>query len=313
MSEELTSKSKKKVRESITWGEVWNLTKITFQEYFSESSFRHAAALSYYAIFSLVPLIYLGLYFFGRIFGNETVHILVDNFMKNQIGIADTSSIMEAMKSYDVTKRNMFMEVFGIIILLFLSSAFVMSLHKSINEFLGIKKVKAAVHFMILRTLLSRLIAIAFIGAFGTVVIIIYLAQTVAITFSKEWISNEWIQFILSWGLAHIVSIVTNFLVFVILFKYIHDAKVRWKPAIVAASVTALLVYLGQVLIKYYLTHYFMAASAGVVGSILVVMAWIFYTGQIIFLGAKLVKVYSEMLGTPVKPKYREKRILIDL
>lgn len=71
------------------------------------------------------------------------------------------------------------------------------------------------------------------------------------------------------------------------------------------AFITALLVYLGQVLIKFYLTNFFFAADGGVVGSIFVVLAWIFYTGQILFLGAKFVKVYSEMAEIPVKPRYK--------
>lgn len=300
MSKELKLSKNKK----LSWTEIWQLTKTTFVEYFSEASFRHAAALAYYAVFSLIPIIYLGVYFFGRFLGNENVHLMISDFLHDQVGMQDVSGLMDFLKSYDVEKRNPVMEIVGIVTLLFSSSAFVVSLHKSINDFLDIKPVSAPVQKIILRTLLSRLLAIAFIGSFGVIVILIYLSQTVLISIGQEMISNSTLQFLFNNGLAHIASIATNFFVFTLMFKYIHDGKVKWKPAMFGAFITALLVYLGQVLIKFYLTNFFFAADGGVVGSVFVVLAWIFYTGQILFLGAKFVKVYSQMVGTPVLPKY---------
>ncbi len=301
MSTELKSSESKR----LSWTEILHLTKRTFVEYFSEATFRHAAALAYYAVFSLIPIIYLGVYFFGRFLGNETVHLMASDFLHDQVGMKDVSGLMDFLNSYDVEKRNPVMETVGIITLLFSSSAFVVSLQKSINDFLDIEPVKAPVKKMILRTIISRLLAIAFIGGFGVIVIIIYVSQTVLISLGQDLITNQTLQFLFNNGLAHFASIATNFLVFTLMFKYVHEAKVKWKAAMSGALITALLVYLGQVLIKYYLTNFFFAADGGVVGSIFVILTWIFYTGQILFLGAKFVKVYSEMAGIPVTPKYK--------
>lgn len=285
--------------------QIGSLIKTTFVEYFSEATFRHAAALAYYAIFSIIPMIYLGVYFFGRILGNETVHLIVSDLLHNHVGMQDVSGLMDFLKSYDVEKRNPVMEVVGIVTLLFASSAFVVSLHKSITDFLDIEPVDVPVKKMILRTILSRLLAVAFIGIFGVIIMLIYMAQTVLISISQDVITDSTLSFLFNNGLAHFASIATNFLIFTMMFKYIHDAKVKWKPAMFGALITAVLVYLGQVLIKFYLTNFFFAADGGVVGSIFVILAWIFYTSQILFLGAKFVKVYSKMAGIPVQPKYK--------
>ncbi len=302
MSKELASRKKGK---RLSWLQIWQLIKTTFVEYFSEAAFRHAAALAYYAVFSLIPIIYLGVYFFGRFLGNETVHLMMSDFLHDNVGMQDVSGIMDFLKSYDVEKRNPVMEIVGVVTLLFSSSAFVVSLQKSINDFLDIEPVRAPVKKMIVRTILSRLLAVAFIGVFGVIVMLVYLSQTVLISLSQDMISNSTFQFLINNGLAHFASLATNFLVFTLMFKYIHDAKVKWKAAMFGAAITALLVYLGQVLIKYYLTNFFFAADGGVVGSIFVVLAWIFYTGQILFLGAKFVKIYSIIVGTPVEPRYK--------
>lgn len=305
MSTESKSSKNKEKGKKLTLREMWQLVKTTFVEYFSESAFRHAAALAYYTIFSLIPMIYLGVYFFGRFLGNDTVQELVSYLLHEQVGMQDVSGIMDFLKSYDVEKRNPVMEIVGIVTLLFSSSAFVVTLQKSINDFLDIEPVSVPVKKMILRTVLSRLLAIAFIGGFGVIVILVYLAQTVLISIGQDMISNSTLQFLFNNGLAHFASIATNFLVFTLMFKYVHEAKVHWKAAMFGAFITSLLVYLGQVVIKFYLSNLFFAADGGVVGSIFVVLAWIFYTGQILFLGAKFVKVYSEMAGIPVRPRYR--------
>lgn len=305
MSKELKSEKKATKRKRLSWLEIGQLIKTTFTEYFSEMAFRHAAALAYYAVFSLLPMIYLGVYFFGRFLGNETVHELVVDFLHNQVGMNDVGGILDILQTYDVEKRNPIMEIVGIVVLLFSSSAFVVSLHKSINDFLDIERVSVPVKKMILRTLLSRLLAVAFIGVLGFIVILVYVLQTVLISAGQDLITNPTMQFLFNNGLAQLASIGTNFLIFTMMFKYIHDGKVKWKAAMFGAFLTALLVYLGQILIKYYLTHFFFAANGGVVGSIFVILAWIFYTSQILFLGAKFVKVYSETVGIPVTPKYK--------
>jgi len=286
---------------------IYTLIKTTFVEYFSETVFRHAAALAYYTIFSLIPIVYLIVYFLGRFLGNDTVHELIAYFLQEQIGIKNISEIMGMLKLYDVEKRNIIMEIVGIMALLFSSSAFVVTLQKSINDFFGLHIVRAPVKKMILRTVFTRLLAIAFIGGFGVIVILIYFSQTILISLSKEWISNTHFRFFFTIGLAHVASIVTNFLIFTIMFKYVHDAVVKWRAAMVGAFITAVLVYLGQVLIKFYLNNFFFAANSGVIGSLFVILAWIFYTGQILFLGAKFVKVYSELSGIPIRSRFKTK------
>lgn len=298
------SQLKRKSKEQLTWREIWELTKTIFVEYFSESSFRHAAALSYYALFSLIPLIYLAVYFFGKFFGTETVFLLAENFFRNQIGMKDTSGIMELLKLYDVEKRQPIMEIMSIFVLLFVSTAFLTTLRESINDFLGVVKVKASIKKEVLRTIVSRLLAIVFTGSFGVIIILMYVGQTILISMGKNIITIPSLKFLYELGLPHIISISSNFLIFTLLFKFVHDAKIRWKPALLGGLLTAVLVYFGQIVIKYYLTHFFLAANGGIVGSVLVILAWIFYSGQIIFLGAKFVKIYSKMIGHPIQSRY---------
>jgi membrane protein len=75
---------------------------------------------------------------------------------------------------------------------------------------------------------------------------------------------------------------------------------VQWKIAIGGAVITAIMLYIGQLLIKYYLFNYFFGASAGIAGSLFIILAWIYYSSQIIFFGAKFTAVYARKVGRPI-------------
>jgi membrane protein len=103
-------------------------------------------------------------------------------------------------------------------------------------------------------------------------------------------------------GVAHHgIPIITNVIVFSIIFKYLHDGKVDWKTAIKGSALTTALLYLGQLLIKYYLLNYFFGTGGGVAGTMLIILVWVYYSSQIIFFGAKFIAVYSKMTGAEIK------------
>jgi membrane protein len=114
-------------------------------------------------------------------------------------------------------------------------------------------------------------------------------------------------QFILSSSLT-VFSIVMNGLLFTLVFKFVHDGFVSFKTAFIGGLLTSVLLLFGQLLIKYYLQNYFFGSKAGVAGTILVLLVWMYYTSQIIFIGAKFTKVYAAALGTPILFKGRKKR-----
>jgi membrane protein len=98
----------------------------------------------------------------------------------------------------------------------------------------------------------------------------------------------------------HGLSILSNIIIFSFIFKYLNDGLVVWKVAIRGATITAILLYFGQLLIKYYLGNYFFAADGGIAGSILVILAWMYYSSQIIFFGARYTAVYADKIGVPI-------------
>jgi membrane protein len=175
------------------------------------------------------------------------------------------------------------------------------SLKRSIDEFYDLDNAVLGRRRKIVRSLLFRLTSMAFIAGITVVVIVLYFAETIFLSISSRFFDDV---HILNWLFSGIVRyglpIFMNTLIFTFVFKYLHDGVVRWKMAMQGAFLTSILLYLGQLLIKFYLGNYFFAANGGVAGTLLIVLVWVYYSSQIIFLGAKYVAVQSNSKGTPI-------------
>lgn len=295
-------KDKNKGR-SLTWPEILELTKISFKEFFKGDSFMHGAALAYYAIFALVPIIYLAITSFGLIMGQDQVIAIVGDLMESNMGIGDVSFFTDLMYKWEIgTGGTPFLQFVGIVFLIFISTAMFNSLSKSLNTFFGIVPIQ---HYnVVLEELVKRLLSFGLMAVFAAIIIIIYFAQSILVTVGMRFLSDgSFFQEVLFSILEHVSILAINFLVFTFVFKYLHDGIVKWKLAMAGALFTSVLLYAGQLGVNYYLANYFFAADSGVAGTLLAVLTWIFYISQIIFLGAQYTSVYARMIGMPIKAK----------
>lgn len=304
MSEEKqNTQIKPKKEKTLSWAQVWELTKTSFIEFFKGDSFMHGAALAYYAVFALVPIIYLAVTFFGKIVGQDRVIEIVTDLLESNMGMKEVSIVTDLMYQWDIgVGGTPIIQVVGLIALAFTATAMFNSLSKSLNFFFGVTQSQNKSAF--LRNIIRRLISFGLMALFGVIILVIYFAQSVLISIGARLLSNgSVVQDILYSFLEHVSIITINFLAFTFVFKFLHDGVVRWKLAMTGAIFTAILLYFGQLIINYYLANYFFAKNSGLAGTLLAILAWIFYTSQIIFLGAKYMSVYARMTGTPISEK----------
>lgn len=285
--------------------EIPGLIKDSVMEFFGEEGLFHGAALAYYTVFAMVPLLYLCIVYFGKIIGQEVMLEIIEDLLRHKVGVEDVSGIMGFLKELNFEKGNFFMEMVGIVVLLVASSAFIVCLKQSINDFFDLEIKYSTRKKMILKTLLFRLVSLALVAALTVIIILFYFAQTVVMSLSDSVFDNyEVLDVIFSNVLKHGFAILSNAVIFTMVFKYVHDGYVKWKLAIGGAIVTAILLYLGQLVIKYYLFHYFFGAqSGGIAGTLFILLAWVYYSSQIIFFGAKFTAVYARKVGRPIQFK----------
>lgn len=287
----------------LSWLEIWELTKTSFVEFFKGDSFTHGAALAYYAIFALIPILYLTITSIGMILGQERIIEIVSFFMESKMGVQDVSAFTDLMYEWGIgASGTVLLKVVGTIVLIFTSTAMFNSLRNSLNTFFGIEPIH---HYnVVLESLLARLVSFGLLALFAVIIIVIYFAQSVLISLTSDLLAAGSFgekAFLLVF--EHFTMILVNFILFAFIFKYLHDGKIKWKLALGGSLFTSILLYIGQLLVNYYLSNFFFAANSGIAGTLLAILTWIFYTSQIIFLGAKFTAVYARKVGKPIIPK----------
>jgi membrane protein len=280
------------------------MLRSTYKEYSRNNPFQHGAALSYYALIALVPLLYLSISFFGVIVGHDTMLDIIASVLKDQIGLKDIGGIMNFLDQVDLGAGSPMMQFLGVIALIFSCTAILNSLKGSINTFYGLTSNSGENNNKIVRNLLSRLSSMIFIAGITVFVISLYFAETVFLSLGTTLIEDFKL---LGWMITIVgiygLPLVMNCIIFCLVLKYLNDGTVHWEMALKGGVLTGFLLFLGQFLIKYYLTNYFFASSGGVAGSFLVIMVWVYYSSQIIFLGAASTAVYSKYREYPIQLK----------
>jgi membrane protein len=284
--------------------QIFKLFKTSFTEFFRDRSFIHGASLAYFTLVALVPILYIAYATIGRFLGQDRLIQIIAEAARTHVGIEDIDWLMVLLERLNVGGGSLTLEIAGFVILAFSASAIFNSMRASLNTFFGIRtwEIKLGLWDQVKARLSSFLI----LTLVGFVFIVFYFLETAFVAFGSHLMGDE-LNGVLMALSSHLGSIMSNSVIFFFVFKYLHDGFVHWKIAIRGAIFTGVLLYLGQWLIKFYLTNYFFAAGGGVAGTIFILMVWVFYSAQIIFLGAKVTKVYADMLKMPIHPKQKIK------
>ena len=270
--------------------------------FIKEGAFFHGAALAYYTLFAFVPIVYLTTSIFGRIFGSKTMESIISDLFKNQIGIEDSSGIMSMLNGVDFDKPSIWMEILSITLVIYTCSAFLVSLKRSINDFFKINRSKIKQENVILDFIGFRFLSLGLLALFALVVILFYFVQIFVFSGLEYYLNAN--NFLVDFSfklIQYVISILSNAIIFTLIFKYIHDGKVEFRLAIRGAFVTSILLFFSQLLIKYYLQNYFSLGNLGIVGSLFIFLAWVNYSAQIVFFGARFTQMLGEKIGAPIK------------
>jgi membrane protein len=173
-----------------------------------------------------------------------------------------------------------------------------LSLKRSLNEFFNVTKKNRQESNLFMELIGFRFLSVLMLAVFALVIILFYFAQVFVFSALNSWIHwhNGFIDF--SFKLLQIgLTLLSNVLIFSLIFKYMHDAKVSWKVALKGAILTAILLYFSQWILSYYLQHFFMLGQLGIANSIFMMLAWVHYSAQIIFLGAKFTYQVGKATG----------------
>jgi membrane protein len=276
------------------------LFKETFNGFINDNALKLSAALSYYTIFSLPPLLIIIISLSGIFFGADAVRGEIFGQINGLVGNDAALQIQEAIKNITLTNSNVFATTVGIIILLVGASGIFAEIQDSINYIWGIQaKPKRG----IVKFLYNRLMSFSMIGSVGFLLLVSLIIN------SLVEILNNRLQLIFPQETIILFSIINTLIVFVIIallftiiFKTLPDGKIALLDCVVGASFTALLFMIGKFAIGAYLGSYNIGSIYGAAGSIILILAWVYYSAIILYFGAEFTKVYAKNHGNKIIP-----------
>src|ERR1051325_5454300 len=273
--------------------------KQSFTEVGEDKVVRLSAALAYYAIFSIAPLIIIVMSVAGLVFGTEAVTGQLQGQMRGVVGDQGAQMIESMISAARKPHESIVATVIGVATLLLGASGVFGQLQDALNT---IWEVKPKPGRGILGMLRDRFLSMAMVLGTGFLLLIsmVLSAALNALTgmmgnaFGAGPIVAEILQNVVSFG---VIS-----LLFAMIFKILPDAHVKWRDVWPGAIFTAGLFTLGKFLLGLYLGRAATASAYGAAGSLIIVLLWVYYSSVILFFGAEFTQVFAKERGSRIVP-----------
>ncbi|PXY01445.1 hypothetical protein DF185_08140 [Marinifilum breve] len=274
---------------------MMRFVKELFDHFFNSNTFQKGAALSYYAVFSILPMIVILISVLGLFFGKQAVSGEIYAQMNDVLGHDAATQIQNLIKNQHVNHNNILTTCIGFLTLALSASGMFTQVHGAFNDIWNIKsKPKSSILNYISMHFASFLILI---GLFFLILISVSLNG-----FLLNHANGMQKAYQLLYLYEHFVSVLVFSLVFAVMFKFLGDAKIHWKAIVLGGLFTSLLFTFGKVGIGMYINHSHISTTFGSASAIAILMLWVYYTSQILFLGASFVSVCSSKLGFDILP-----------
>jgi membrane protein len=280
---------------------IWLLLKITFSQWRQDQASVMAAALAYYTVFSLAPLLIIVIAIAGAVFGEQAAKGELVMQMQGLIGKDGAQLIQTAIENASQLdpSQGPIPTLINIILLLSGASVIFGQLQQSLNR---IWKVEPKPGNGIIDFVRQRLLSFSMVLVIAFLLLVSLVISTILVI-SGNYLRDLVPGFTYLWHLLNFfVSLGIVTLLFAMMFKILPDAKIAWKDVWMGAALTALLFDIGKFLLGLYLGKTSLASAYGAAGSLVIILTWVFYSAQILFLGAEFTQVYVRSGGQEIAP-----------
>jgi membrane protein len=280
----------------VKWRLAWSVLKGALQEFNTDKVLRLSAAVAYYSIFSIGPILAIAVGVAGLAFGHETVRHQIQQQLNSLLG-ESSAKIVSSMMGSQKHGSSLLTTLVGVVALLIGAGGVFGQLQDSLNTIWEVKPKPGASVWSFIR---SRFLSFSMVLGVGFLLLVSMALTTFlsAITTSLGTGLPHW----LLQTLNVVVSFAVITLLFAMIFKYLPDIKVPFRKVWIGAIATTLLFSIGKFLLALYLGRESTASSYGAAGSVILILMWVYYASIILFFGAEVTQVYARQTGTHLIP-----------
>lgn len=291
---------------------AWPMLKDTVEKGLDDDIFSLGAALAYYTVFSLAPLLLIAISVAGLVYGRDAVQGRLVGEIQGLIGQQGAQAVQTMLAHNWRSGSSVMATVIGIATILFGASGVFGQLQGSLNK---IWEVAPKPNLGIKGFLKSRFLSFGMVLGIGfllLVSLIVSAALTAVSTYATGLVPSLNVLFSV---LSFVISFAVIAFLFAMIFRYLPDAEISWEDVLVGAVATAFLFTIGKSLIGLYLGKSGVTSAYGAAGSLVVILLWVYYSSQILFLGAEFTQVYACRFGKEIMPSshaIRVKRVKVE-
>ena len=303
---------------------IWD----TIQSYQKDRVMPLGAALAYYTIFSLPALLVVLIASVGFFFGEAAVRGEIYESLMFYLGKDAALQVQNAVKGLGGLEDNRWTAVFGVLFLLFIASGVFNALQSTLNQIFEVEEVEGPKKAFFL-LIINRFLSLGMIFSLGAVVLVSIVSNALLMKLThfirnnhdwlmaqlpKDWLwLEDYLEFLTSSMVFFLnagVSIGLICFFFALIFKILPAVRIPWNYTLSGALLSAVLFWLGEMVMSFYLSRTQIISAYGAAGSIIILLMWVYYSSQLLFFGAEFIKTLARHRGRKfrAKPFARAKR-----
>lgn len=276
--------------------QIWSLIKTTFSSWIDDYAPSMGAALAYYTVFSIAPLLLIVISIAGLIFGMEAARGEIFGQLRGLMGEEGAAAIQGLLESVSQPEQGVIGTIIGVVLLLIGATTVFGELQDDLDRiWRAPEREKGGGLWSLLR---SRLLSFGMILGIGFLLMVSLVFSAALAALGKWWgpLFGEWEVLLHAFNLIISFALVTA--VFAMIYKIMPRVSIAWRDVWIGAAVTALLFVIGKFLIGLYIGKTGVASGFGAAGSLVIVLVWVYYSAQIFLLGAEFTWAYAHEHGS---------------
>lgn len=278
-----------------------DIIKKTWKEWGEDKASRLAAALAYYTVFSIPPLMVVAI---------GIASVFVDRSVVEEQVVAQGGSLMGAQgadaletilqSAEEPGDGELLPTLIGLGLLVFGASGVFTQLQDAMNTIFGVRPDPKRGLMGLIK---DRFFSFSMVLVIGFILLVSLVVSTVLTTFGNFLGGLVSDASILLWIINFIISYGVIALLFALIYKTVPDIQIAWRDVVIGAALTALLFKIGEYALGFYFERSDPTSAFGAAGSVILLLLWVYYSAQIIFLGAEFTEIYAREHGAGITPK----------
>jgi membrane protein len=273
---------------------AWHLIKDSVMEWSNDRASRKGAALAFYTVFSLAPILIVAIAIAGLFFGEQAARGEIYAQVSDLLGTQGAQAVQALIQNASRPGAGLFATVVGIVTLFIGATTALAELKDGLDQIWEVPPERMSGFWYFVR---KRLLSIGLILSIGFLLLVSLVFSAVLTALGKRWGPADTTGAVLETA-NFVFAFVLVTLLFAMIYKILPSARIAWRDVLIGSVVTAALFSIGKFAIGFYLGNSAIASTYGAAGSVILVLLWVYYSAQIFLLGAEFTKVYAHRYGS---------------